>query len=217
MIFSFFLKILIIESYLEIVDSLERLILACGKKPYVLTVGKPTPAKLANFLEIDVFVLISCSENSLLDPSEFLKPIVTPYELSLALDKNSVWDTTKYELDINKVAPQVEELVKSCEEMALERGDLDSDEEPHFSLVTGGYGINKKFVTVSYSATNDCEESAIIKRSDGHVSTFVSQSASAEYLKTRTYKGLEVKKGETAVEYAEQGRSGIAKGYTHEQ
>ena len=40
--------------------------------------------KIANFLEIDIFVLVACPENSLLESQEFFKPVVTPYEMELA-------------------------------------------------------------------------------------------------------------------------------------
>ena len=34
---------------------------------YIFSVGKINVAKLANFMEIDIFVLIACPENTLLD------------------------------------------------------------------------------------------------------------------------------------------------------
>lgn len=46
--------------------------------------GKLNTAKLANFMEVDIFVLIGCSENTLIDSTEYYKRIVTPYELELA-------------------------------------------------------------------------------------------------------------------------------------
>lgn len=34
---------------------------------YTIAIGKINPAKMANFMEVDVFVLVACPENSLLD------------------------------------------------------------------------------------------------------------------------------------------------------
>ena len=34
---------------------------------YTIAVGKLNPAKMANFMEIDIFVLVACPENSLMD------------------------------------------------------------------------------------------------------------------------------------------------------
>ena len=55
-------------------------------------VGKINAAKLLNFPEIDVFVLVACPENSLLDSKALFKPVVTPFELELALCEGREWD-----------------------------------------------------------------------------------------------------------------------------
>lgn len=70
--------------------------------------GKLNVAKMANFMEVDCYVLVSCPENSLIDSKvcythflskqggetqakshwneqEFYRPIVTPFELEIAL------------------------------------------------------------------------------------------------------------------------------------
>ncbi len=54
---------------------------------YTIAVGKLNTAKLANFLEVDVFVLVACPESSLLDSSQFYKPVVTPYEMEVACNR----------------------------------------------------------------------------------------------------------------------------------
>lgn len=80
-----------VSNYLEILNRLKVLIKKAGKKSYVFIVGKINVAKLANFMEVDVFVLIACAENSLLDSSEFYQPVVTPYELELACNTEREW------------------------------------------------------------------------------------------------------------------------------
>ena len=49
-----------------------------------MAVGKLNVPKMANFLEIDIYVLVACPENSLIDSHEFFKPVVTPFEMELA-------------------------------------------------------------------------------------------------------------------------------------
>jgi diphthamide biosynthesis protein 2 len=98
--------------YLEVTGWIKKALKIAQKKYYSFVVGKINMCKLANFAEIDVFVLVACPENSLLDskvtfihlsirrtisycvcfdnPSsfclkEYYKPIVTPFELALAL------------------------------------------------------------------------------------------------------------------------------------
>jgi len=60
---------------------------SAGVGCYTLLVGKPTPAKLGNFPDLDAFVLIACPESSL--PSEeearaYPAPLVTPHEALVA-------------------------------------------------------------------------------------------------------------------------------------
>ena len=73
-----------IKNFNEVIDRMKKVIKATGKKYYVVSVGKPNPAKLANFSEIGAFVFVGCCENSLLDSRDYYQPVVTPYELELA-------------------------------------------------------------------------------------------------------------------------------------
>ena len=51
---------------------------------YTVAVGKLNVPKMANFLEIDIYVLVACPENSLVDSYKFYKPVITPFEMELA-------------------------------------------------------------------------------------------------------------------------------------
>ena len=50
-------------SYLPLIAYLRQVL----AKAYTISVGKLNPTKLANFAEIECFVLVACPENSLLD------------------------------------------------------------------------------------------------------------------------------------------------------
>ena len=54
---------------------------------YTFIIGKMNEPKLANFGEIDMFVFIGCSRHSIIDSKKFMKDIITPYELTLALNE----------------------------------------------------------------------------------------------------------------------------------
>jgi len=56
-----------IASYLPLIKHLRTLLARNRKKSYTISVGKLNPSKLANFLEIECFVLVACPENSLID------------------------------------------------------------------------------------------------------------------------------------------------------
>lgn len=71
----------------SVVDALQKMIKKAGKRSFLLSMGKLNPNKLANFLELDVFVLVACEENSItLNQKDYHKPILTPLEFSLSLN-----------------------------------------------------------------------------------------------------------------------------------
>ncbi|KAJ3380486.1 Diphthamide biosynthesis protein 2 [Lobulomyces angularis] len=146
---------------------------------YILSVGKPNPAKLANFLEIDVFVFLGCPQSVLElivgeESKDYVKPIVSVFEMEIALgggplnEKESETDQTRlgwipggagkigeYITDFVKISSRLKDEV---EEMSfLKKGhDIsvssdESDDEPHFSLASGAYENSKRFVEISSS------------------------------------------------------------------
>ena len=54
-------------AYLPLITHMRKLIASHHKKSYTVAVGKLNPAKLANFMEVECFVLIACPENTLID------------------------------------------------------------------------------------------------------------------------------------------------------
>jgi diphthamide biosynthesis protein 2 len=54
-------------SYLPLISHLRALLKKAHKKAYTVSVGKLNPAKLANFAEIECFVLVACPENSVVE------------------------------------------------------------------------------------------------------------------------------------------------------
>lgn len=53
-----------VAGYLEAAEQVRKLAHTAGKKTYTLLMGKPSPVKLANFPEIDIFVLIADAQVS---------------------------------------------------------------------------------------------------------------------------------------------------------
>lgn len=56
-----------IAAYLPLISHLRKTLSTAHKKSYTISVGKLNPAKLANFMEIECFVLVACPENSVVD------------------------------------------------------------------------------------------------------------------------------------------------------
>ncbi|KAI8474870.1 MAG: hypothetical protein J3K34DRAFT_517740 [Monoraphidium minutum] len=88
--------------YLEALEALRRLVDQAGKKAYTLLMGKPSPAKLANFPEVEVFVMVAEPQGLILECRDFLAPIITPHEALLALTGRPL-DAGSYRLDYGEL------------------------------------------------------------------------------------------------------------------
>ncbi|GIL79542.1 hypothetical protein Vretimale_12223 [Volvox reticuliferus] len=71
--------------FLDVILALRRLAIAAGKKTYTFLMGKPNPAKLGNFPEVDVFVMVCDAQGLILDCRDYLAPLVSPWEAAIAL------------------------------------------------------------------------------------------------------------------------------------
>lgn len=86
-----------------LVAHLKSAIETAGKRAYEFIVGKINVPKLANFPEIDAFVLVGCPETTIIDSKDHLRPIVTPYEALLALGPEENEWTGNYVLDADEL------------------------------------------------------------------------------------------------------------------
>ncbi|ETW03438.1 diphthamide biosynthesis protein 2 [Aphanomyces invadans] len=176
-----------VANCLNVVQKLQTLIAKSGRKSYTFVVGKINVPKLSNFAEIDVFCLVACAENSLLDNAEFFKPIVTPYELHLALTHGDSEWSGQYKADFQEVLPS---LVAAADDME----DEGSPDEPYFSLVTGKYHQNQRHGTAADCGEGDDMEGTsstalVSKAGTQQLTTY--RSEAGEFLATREYRGLE--------------------------
>jgi len=100
-------------------------------------VGKPTPSKLANYQEIECFVLVACPENSLLltsqdEGKQYLRPIITPWEAEVALVGKKTWEDG-WRLGWDAADEEVDEVAEQ--------------EEVQFSSVTGQLRTVRRFAS----------------------------------------------------------------------
>ncbi|KAH9017780.1 diphthamide biosynthesis protein, partial [Lactarius deliciosus] len=168
-VFGILVGTLGVASYLPLIARIRQLLVSAHKKAYTISVGKLNPAKLANFAEIECFVLVACPENSVIDAKDFFRPIVTPFELQLALQRSPTW-TGEYVLDFDQVLAR--EPPKHDED---EDGDPD---RPAFSLVTGKYRHAKRYGEDDPTPAQGSTSSALILRDqDGTVTTLRDSAA----------------------------------------
>jgi diphthamide biosynthesis protein 2 len=157
---------------------------------------------LANFAEIDCFVLVACGEHSLLsNEREYHAPVITPLELDIALG-NVEWGEQTYSLDCH-------DILSHNEKQPTLRDGQHNDEDadaPYFSLITGKY--------VSSSRSGNAEPTPLELESlpgKGQVTSYKSEAAA--FFKQREYQGLETLAGKSEVKAAVSGQRGIASDY----
>lgn len=158
-IFGILINTLSVKNYMHILSYVQRLISAAGKKSYTFVVGKVNAAKVANFSEVGGWVVIGCWESSLIESSDFWRPIITPFELGLCLkaDEERVWTgewTGDFQAILEEKEGNDEKVINESNGIAGETvveeeqakgagdGDYDSEEEsapPEFDLRTGRY------------------------------------------------------------------------------
>ncbi|KAK0486587.1 putative diphthamide synthesis protein-domain-containing protein [Armillaria novae-zelandiae] len=200
-VFGILVGTLGVANYLPLIRHIREILKRSHKKSYTISVGKLNPAKLANFLEVECFVLVACPENSLIDAKDFLRPIVTPYELEIALQAEQNW-TGRYILDFEKILAEQDRF-------EVQNGETEDGDQPMFSLITGRYRHAKR-----YGDTLSIDSQALVARNGDSAIARLPDSAAGDFLQTRAYRGLDMRAGEDSPSVLEQGRVGIASGYT---
>jgi len=242
-IIGILINTLSVKNYLDSIDGLKKLIEGKGKKSYTFVVGKVNAAKMANFSEVGGWVVVGCWESSLVESTEFYAPVVTPFELGLALESDAerVW-SGEWRGDFGGVLRDAvgkdgtngyvggkngalegegdEERMKEVER------DEDSEEEsapPEFDLRTGRYVSHSRpmrTTTSSNPATSSTSTASkvLTRRPKQELATVNGAvSPGAEFLRSqRTWTGLgsDFENGDEKEGMIEEGRSGVARGYT---
>ena len=180
-----------VAGYQEMISNLRRLIADSGRKSYTIVAGKPNPQKLANFPEIEVFVMVSCELTALIDGRDYLQPVITPYEASIAFSTGKMW-MGEVKLDFASVPTA---------EPPSDDADADDDAEPEYSLISGAYRASARGTHARDADTTDTltgtelaerAAGALSLRQTGRTGTAVSVTSGAEYLVARrSYVGLE--------------------------
>ena len=187
------------EGYLKIIKHLKNIIKLSGKKSYTFVVGKLNAPKLANFIEIDIFVFVACPEETFVDTSDYYKPIATPFEVEMACNANRDWGDA-YVTDFRELLPGG----KHFREFSSRSTHCD------VSLLSG-----KLRTLMDDKLIADSKNAIELKNKETALAIFHPFS-SARFYAERTWKGLEQNLGETAVVSVKKGRSGLPISYSHE-
>lgn len=149
-----------LNNIVESIRSIKQLIKNFGKQSYSFFVDNINPQKLANFSNIDVFVILTCPNNVFIDSksNEYFKPIISPSELEIALEVKDfselsgnllvdkiVLDKTKNSIMVSKVDATLSKAIgSSAAEFLKEQGyqgmDFKASSVPE-KATTGQTGI----------------------------------------------------------------------------
>ncbi|BFY99282.1 hypothetical protein BsWGS_02321 [Bradybaena similaris] len=194
-----------VKNYKNVIEHLKLLLKKAGKKSYTFVVGKLNPAKLANFAEVDIYVLVACPESTLLDQSDFYRPVVSPFEMEIACNQAREW-TGEYSTDFRDILPGASLHVQNPD---IDKSDNFRTDVSLISNRVRTLGVTET-LTVSTASGQD-----LVVRSESLAVASLAENA-GEFLASRSWKGLEQKLGETSVVKATEGQFGIAAGYQHE-
>ena len=139
---------------------------------------------------------MACPENSIFDSKEYLAPVITPFELDVALNEDRDW-TGQFVANFNEILPKGNKHIPFRHEA---RTDI--------SLISG------KIRNTSLDS-EETDSSSALATQETAVSV-LHRSGGGEFLQERSWRGLEQQLGETEVKDAVEGRPGIASGYQGE-
>lgn len=141
--------------------------------------------------------------NDIFDSRDFYQPLVTPYDVEMALNTNS--DRTNFSYDFNSAIDFNVELNKT---------NIIDSLKNDVSLLTGKIRNLESDDDVTIYNKDDNGDGTIAIKSDGMLA--INYNYGAGYLNDRTWKGLEQNLGKNDVKLAVDGKKGIAQGYDNE-
>ncbi|KAI1499032.1 putative diphthamide synthesis protein-domain-containing protein [Biscogniauxia marginata] len=204
-----------VKNYMPTISTLKNQIAAAGKKSYTIVVGKLNAAKLANFAEVDGWVVVGCWESGLVEQEGLWKPVITPFELGLALqgEETRVWtgewwggiEGIKGEVDKPgevefEAIPEQKEEPEDVPDVVAGGVDDEESEPPEFDLRTGKLVSHSRPMRVAIrnaaadgaqrggnaGSTPRALSSAIVKRATGEVALVNGvASPGAEFLRSQ--------------------------------
>ena len=149
-IFGILIGTMSVANYRDAVDHVSGILKKANRRYYSFLIGKLNCPKLNNFMEVDMYVMVACNENSLINSKELNKPIITVYELELAFNCSRLWGE-EFVCDYRQL------LTGNDHHIPLKLSEQESD----ISLITGATRYN------DYNIQGKESRSELVKRDDG--------------------------------------------------
>lgn len=189
----------------EVADACDSELTDAGRSSYILAVGVPTPAKLANFAEIEAFVVVGDAMSLDKLGDELAVPVVSPHEMRVALGLQE-WLPTPQD---NRIFYSTD--LRDALSSSSSKGDASSkdDDAPAFNLAAAQLTDTRR-APPSRSLRLGYDEGALVTTTD-----LESRSSAVGFLQSREWRGLEVGAVVPSSGVVE-GKSGVASGYANE-
>ena len=133
------------ENIQNIIERLNILIKTAKKKSQIFIMGRLNEAKLCNFMEIDIYCLISNENVSIIKPKTFHVPIVTPFELEIGLNARN-WESI-YNMNINSIINDniytINYCIQNIKDNLSENSENESENENESKDLNGIVSIEK--------------------------------------------------------------------------
>lgn len=189
------------DGYLDVVSHMQEIAKSHGIKTQIISVGRINPAKLANFLEIDCFVMIGCPFNNMYTSKDFYKPIVSVFEAEMAL--NPAWHMKypeSYVTDFKEILPSGKSYMEF---------NAANVTENDVSLVSGRMRSSGLDCGIE-SVQNGTQTVAQVGK------MHLMETSNGLTFEDRTWRGLDPALGCTEPAKIQKGLSGIPTKYTHD-
>eukprot|EP00606_Chrysophyceae_sp_TOSAG23-5_P000926 GSChrysophyteH2.ASY1.ANO1.1283.1 assembled CDS len=219
-----------------IIERVQAVCAAAGKKTYTFIMGRLNEAKLCNFPEVDIFCFISNEDVGVIPPKTFHAPVLTPWELEIGVGarewtssymsnptailesrdeskSGSTENTNQNEDDdANSLRNDLPSVLRRVRRSARREQGLDSSSEEEDEDDDESAAARANANAMSNALTNTAGgNGATSMGADGTLTVF--HSPAGEFLQARDYQGLvrEVEAGKSLE--VQQGLTGIAASY----
>eukprot|EP01039_Chlorochromonas_danica_P011051 gene11051-12307_t len=181
---------------------LQRLLQAARKKYYTFIMGRLNEAKLCNFPEIDVFCLIASEDISTIKPRTFHVPVITPFELEVALGARE-WQSCVIHSVEDYLGADDNDLETCLVKVREAAAGEEEDEETRERRLQDEEARQQMLASLDLSHLVVAPEQALT----------LFDSSAAQFFQGRTFKGLQAEAEEGADHEIRMGLNGIAAGY----
>ncbi len=221
-IFGILVGTLAIQQHIDAIKRIKELLKMYNKQTQIFVVGKINEPKISNFSEVDMYVIVACSLNSLIETRDFYHDIITLYELEMAFHPERSWDgqySTNYR---DLLAPNgLMHLSLPYEDEEKKNNNKLKSDEPFYSpitqtlikLDTNNHDNNNNEKKKGLDQKNNINSTALIDINDqsGELIQQNNQDNIYTRFKERTFKGLDLLEGDIKDTTIKMGKIGIAK------